>query len=244
MITALNGIVQDKIPENGKILHCAMEINGTTVYIADGSTQPAVAHLARSDKVPRLMCHMDLPDPYPLWEQLLQKGASSTITLEKQFWGDIYGAARDPMGVEWSLAKAPTPEDKPNYSGVTPYIRSIDCEKHIDWVQKVFAEEVKELFRSKEKKIMHCRMTLNGGSLYLCDRACAPGEELQEGDNSEGLNLHVVLSDPDMVWKKAMRNGAEVIEDIGQKFWGGYFGCFRDPMGVRWAMMKSGGQSM
>lgn len=224
--------------KDGRIQHCAVEVNGSTVYVADGSACPIMKQLSVRGKVPRLMCHLDLPDPYPLWDQLLKNGASSTINLEKQCWGDIYGAARDAMGVEWSLSKAMSVEDQPITAGVTPYIRSEDCDKHIDWVQKVFAGEVQELFRTNEKKIMHCRMRFNGGDLYLSDRMCSPSSKHVQEENSEGVTLHVVFPDPDMVWKKALRNNAEVIMELEQQFWGGYYGCFRDPLGVRWGILK------
>lgn len=241
METALNGVAQNKMVKDGKLQHCAVEVNGSTVYVADGSACPIMKQLSTSGKVERLMCHLDLPDPYPLWDQMLTNGASSTIKLDQQFWGGTYGAVRDPQGVEWSLSKASSKDDKPSNTGVTPYIRSSDCDKHIDWVQKVFEGQVKELYRTKERQVMHCRMVFNGGDLYLSDRLCSPSGKQQE--NSEGVVLHVVLPDPDMVWKKALENEADVIMKLEQQFWGGYYGSFRDPLGVRWGVIKKcGGQ--
>ena len=222
--------------KDGRLQHCAVEVNGSTVYVADGSACPVMKQLSKSGKIPHLMCHLELPDPYPLWDQLLKNGATSSITLKQQFWGGTYGAVRDTMGIEWSLSKAMSVEDKPNTAGITPYIRSSDCDQHIDWVQKVFGGEVKELFRTKEKKIMHCHVRFNEGDLYLSDRMCSPSNGVEE--NSEGVTLHVVLPDPDTVWKKALGNDAGVIMELEQQFWGGYYGCFRDPLGVRWGILK------
>lgn len=235
--------VKSKEMKDGKIEHCAVEINGGTVYFCDGTTDPFLQPLAVSGKVQHLMCHLTLPDPYPLWEKLIKNGADPTIELKVQFWGGTYGAARDVMGLEWSLAKSVPADEKCNFTGVTPYIFSSDCERHIDWIQKVFAAEVKSLFRSKSmQKIMHCHLSCNGGQLMLCDQSCSEEEQppMQETQtSSKGVMLHLCLPDPDMVWKMAMSNGAEQVEELKQQFWGGYFGVFRDPLGVKWGVLKS-----
>lgn len=240
MVSALGGKVKAKRIKDEKIEHCIMEINGSTMYVADGTTHPRLTHIAKSGKIPHLMCHIDLPDPQPLWDRLLKNGAKTTIELEVQFWGGTYGAVRDVMGVEWSLSKANPNEEKCNFGGVIPYIHSLNCDKHIDWIQKVFAAEIKDIFRSKEKMVMHCHVAVNGGQLYLCDQSCSP--KMEGVKNSDGVMLHVCLPDPDMVWKKAMSNGAEQVLELKQQFWGGYFGCFRDPLGVKWGVIKSCGQ--
>lgn len=237
----MGGVVKDKTVKDGKIQFCSLEVNGNPLYASDG--HPIVNQLSKGSN--RLICHLTLSDPYPLWEQLLKNGATSIIDLNKQFWGGTYGAVKDPMGFEWSLSNITPDEDKPSSAGVTPYILSSNCDQHIEWVQKVFCGEVKEIFRSKEKKIMHCRVTFSGGQLFLCDRQLCALEEanqVPQEANSEGVNLHVVLPDPDATWKKALGNDAKPIIDLKQQFWGGYFGCFRDPFGVRWAIMKSCGQ--
>lgn len=66
--------------------------------------------------------------------------------------------------------------------------------------------------------------------------------EKMPGENSEGVVLHVCLEDPDMVWKKAMAYGCEQVTELKQQFWGGYYGCFRDPLGVKWGIIKHCGQ--
>ncbi len=42
-----------------------------------------------------------------VWADAVAAGATITMPLEKQFWGDKYGRLKDPFGHEWSLS-APT----------------------------------------------------------------------------------------------------------------------------------------
>lgn len=213
-----------------------MNVNNGLVYLADSSTRPELKYLATSGKINCLMCHLERPDPYPLWEKLLKQGATSTIELKVQFWGGTYGAARDTKGLEWSLSKTVPVEDKP--SSLTPYILSRDCDGHIDWIQKVFEGEVKEIYRTQAKKVVHCRLTVNGDQLFLCDASCEPDGEKISAASTEGIILQASLKDPDTVWKKAVAHGSEVIAELKQQNWGGYYGCVRDPMGIKWGIIK------
>ena len=241
IVSALGGEVKAKESKDGKVRHCELDINGSAVCIADG-THPALQHLAKNGKVTHLLCHMNLPDPQPVWDKLMQNGAESMVDLKVQFWGGTYGAARDVMGVEWSVTKYESCEGKYTYPGVTPYVLSPDCEKHIDWIQKVFGAEVKELYRTEAKKIMHCQLSINGGHLFICDRCCDVQEEGKEQEgkevSSEGTVLQLSLADPDSVWQKALSNKGEQVVELKRQFWGGYYGCVRDPFGFKWGICK------
>ena len=48
--------------------------------------------------------HLDLVDVDPVFERAVKAGATVTMPLADQFWGDRYGQLRDPFGHQWSLA--------------------------------------------------------------------------------------------------------------------------------------------
>jgi PhnB protein len=48
--------------------------------------------------------HITLTDADPTWAQAVAAGATITMPLADQFWGDRYGKLRDPFGHEWSLS--------------------------------------------------------------------------------------------------------------------------------------------
>jgi PhnB protein len=40
-----------------------------------------------------------------LWKRALDAGATVTLPLANQFWGDRYGQLRDPFGHSWALGQ-------------------------------------------------------------------------------------------------------------------------------------------
>ena len=67
------------------------------------------------------------------------------------------------------------PERCPPEAGVIPYIHSPDGDKHVQWLKSVFGAELKTIYKDKdEKKILHCQLEINGGSVYLSDATCLP----------------------------------------------------------------------
>lgn len=41
------------------------------------------------------------------WDRALAAGLEVVMPLEVQFWGDRYGALKDPFGVTWSIGGPP-----------------------------------------------------------------------------------------------------------------------------------------
>jgi len=48
--------------------------------------------------------HLNLPDVDTVWQQAVDAGATVTMPLADQFWGDRYGQIVDPFGHRWSLS--------------------------------------------------------------------------------------------------------------------------------------------
>lgn len=55
-----------------------------------------------------------------------------------------------------------------------------------------------------------------------------------------GFWLHIKLGDPEAVWKKAIASQATVVFDLKKQYYGGQLGCFRDPFGFSWGIVKFG----
>lgn len=234
--------------KNDKVKHCILGLHGGQVHVM-GETLPALKFLSATPMTNHLLCHLEMDDPYVLWKKALDNGSKVKMELEKQFWGGEYGSLVDPMGCEWSFSKKRAEDSKPPATGIYAYIVSSQCEKHIDWIQRIFEGEVKNLYRHMDtKKVMHCDIAFSGGRMMICDAACGPNEGNCSEPNKDGKGLpptqpnvmvQVVCKDPDSIWKRAMAEGATVVEELKMQFWGGYFGCLKDPYGVHWGMMKS-----
>ena len=223
--------------DDGKVMHCSMAVNGAFVYLCDDPN-------TQEGKPGRLVCHMDLPDPHAVWQIAADNGATMTTELKIQFWGSLYGRFKDTLGFEWSVSKAEE-EKKSTISsgpGVTPYLYSPDCDKHVEWLKNVFGGELKDIYRRDDNKVLHCSVEINGGTVFLADGACAEGKKQDSVGEPRGFACHLAVTDPRLIWKKAMGNGADVVMELKVQFWGDLYGSFRDPFGCEWAVCKCGGE--
>jgi PhnB protein len=83
-----------------RVMHAHLRINGGSVMLNDdfpeyGSSagQPAAVTL-----------HLQVDDADYWFERAIKAGATPTMPLADQFWGDRYGQLKDPFGHSWSIA--------------------------------------------------------------------------------------------------------------------------------------------
>lgn len=246
LVNAFGGEIKDKFESDDKKLvqHCSVEVNGGLVYLADDIKMSA-QRAETSGSNPHVVCHLEMAKPKPAWEKLLQNDVKVVLDLKVQFWGDLYGSVRDNTGYLWSLSEAAPPKPvSGKVGGVISYIVSPDCEKHIKWIETVLGGEVKDKKYTETKKIMHCIMSVNGGTLMLSDRLLDSTTSDTPSANDDrkdqkGFVLHLNVSDPDLIWKRAMGNGGVTVMELKQQFWGDYYGMFQDPFGYQWSVLKA-----
>jgi len=94
--------------DDGRIMHCHLEINGSSLMLNDDFPEHRGGKEGGAPE--GITLHLQVADADPLWHQAIAAGASVTMALEDQFWGDRYGQVQDPFGHRWSIAapvKAP-----------------------------------------------------------------------------------------------------------------------------------------
>jgi PhnB protein len=52
--------------------------------------------------------HLQVEDVDAAWAKAVGAGATVTLPLADQFWGDRYGQLKDPFGHKWSMAQTKT----------------------------------------------------------------------------------------------------------------------------------------
>ena len=127
--TVYGGEVKEKYcsDDGNRILHCAVELNGYCIYLADQTER----ELESLNGKPRFFhCHLSIPDPKAMWETALKNDAKTIVDMKEQFWGDLQGTLQDKFGFRWSLSP-PTPvkSDSNNSPGVVAYLLSPDCQR-------------------------------------------------------------------------------------------------------------------
>ena len=92
-----------KTPD-GKVMHAEFTIGDSTIMLADefpGMSCPSPTTAGGSCVV--LNLYQDGIDK--LFDQAVKAGATVTMPLGNQFWGDRYGQIKDPFGHVWALGQ-------------------------------------------------------------------------------------------------------------------------------------------
>jgi PhnB protein len=87
--------------EDGKrIMHAHLRLNGGSLMLNDDFPEYGGGRPAPNSAI---TLHLQVTDADALFNQALDAGATETMKLQDQFWGDRYGQLRDPFGVTWSI---------------------------------------------------------------------------------------------------------------------------------------------
>lgn len=87
----------------GKVMHAELKIGNTTLMLADEF--PGMGNPAPGKEGSPVVLNLYSDDVDALWEKATDAGATVTMPLEDQFWGDRYGQIRDPFGHAWALGQ-------------------------------------------------------------------------------------------------------------------------------------------
>jgi PhnB protein len=124
---------------------------------------------------------------------------------------------------------------------VAPYLTVSPAMGAIAFYTAVFGATQKALMPSPDgMRIMHCELTINGGSVMLADafleygqtRPPIPGEPVTMSVSLE-FDTKQQLED---VFAKATSLGAKGDVQPTNSFWGTRFAVIRDPFGHRWML--------
>jgi PhnB protein len=88
---------------DGKVMHAEILIGDSRVMLSDVFPGSDVQH-PRAVGTTTTNLHVYHRNVDRLWQQAIAAGATVTMPLDDQFWGDRYGKLTDPFGHSWALA--------------------------------------------------------------------------------------------------------------------------------------------
>ena len=98
-------IERARIPgPGGAIAHAEIEIGDSVVMLSDAFPERGVKAPAKGEAGTASGIFLYIADVDAVFKKAVDAGATVTMPLENQFWGDRYGKLRDPFGHEWHLA--------------------------------------------------------------------------------------------------------------------------------------------
>jgi PhnB protein len=124
------------------------------------------------------------------------------------------------------------------FTGVIPYltIREGRASEASAFYQRAFgAAEVRRAASDDGKRLLHCQLSINDGTLFLSDdfpeyRGGMPAPE------PASVTLHLEVDNADRWWERAVAAGAEIRMPLEDQFWGDRYGQLRDPFGHSWSI--------
>ena len=111
---AFGAIEEMRMPDPaGRVMHACIRIGGAAIFLVDempewGSMGP------KSLKGSPVTIHLMVPDVDAMVARAVKAGATVTMEVADQFWGDRYGTLEDPFGHKWSVSthiRDVTPEE-------------------------------------------------------------------------------------------------------------------------------------
>ncbi len=93
-----------KTPD-GRVMHAELKIGNSMIFLADEF--PGMGNCASPKTLGGSSVTLNLysNNVDQLFKQAISAGATVTMPLENQFWGDRYGQIRDPFGHNWALGQ-------------------------------------------------------------------------------------------------------------------------------------------
>ena len=129
-------------------------------------------------------------------------------------------------------------DEKMTRSTVIPGMHYRNAPDAIEWLCKVFGFERYGVYAGPGNTIMHAELTLGGGMIMLGSvNDKAPHRHMKlpsEVGGAQTRGVSLIVKDADEIYARAKAAGAEIVEDIQDKPYGGRgFACL-DPEGHIW----------
>jgi uncharacterized glyoxalase superfamily protein PhnB len=122
-------------------------------------------------------------------------------------------------------------------STLIPSLHYRDAPRMIDWLCDTFGFHRHAVYQDEQGQVAHAELTLGSGMVMLGSHDHGEFGRLQSTPAQLGgttQSPYVVVPDPDEIYRRAKRNGAEIVIDIRDESFGGRrFSC-RDPEGHLW----------
>jgi uncharacterized glyoxalase superfamily protein PhnB len=87
--------------EDGRFIHIHLILNGQSLMLSD----PFPEHGHAYKEPAGVTLHLQVQGIQAWFDRAVAAGATATMPVAKEFWGELYGRLRDPFGVEWSMGE-------------------------------------------------------------------------------------------------------------------------------------------
>jgi len=123
-----------------------------------------------------------------------------------------------------------------NYPQVMPYLHVDGAADAIAFYEKVLGATERMRMPDPSGKIGHAELQLGDSVIMLADEYPDMGIRGPAAYGGSGVTISVYVEDVDDVFRRATENGAKVVQELTNQFYGDRTGQFEDPFGHRWSV--------
>ncbi len=118
-----------------------------------------------------------------------------------------------------------------------PYLSVNDAGKAVAFYSKVFGTEPWLLLNMPDGRVMHCEFRVGSSRFFLSDELPEHGGTPSPATlGGTTVAVHLYVTDCDKIVKEMVDNGAELLMEPDDMFWGDRFARVRDPFGHEWGV--------
>jgi PhnB protein len=120
------------------------------------------------------------------------------------------------------------------YHNVTASLSFIETERAINWYKKIFGAKEKMRMAGPDNKIMHAELEIGDSLIFLAEENPQYNSVSPSQTNGNSIKLYLYVEDVDKVVKEAVNNGASLVMQPMDMFYGDRCGSIDDPFGYSW----------
>lgn len=121
---------------------------------------------------------------------------------------------------------------------VTPHMVVRGAAPAAEWYGKALGAVEKERVPVPGGKLMSVELWFGDSAAMVADEFPEMGVLSPESLGGTPAVLHLYVEDVDALWERAVGAGAEVLQPLGDVFWGDRYGQIADPFGHQWGLAR------
>jgi PhnB protein len=130
----------------------------------------------------------------------------------------------------------PMPTQTTTTTVLTPYLSVRDAAAAIDFYRRAFDATETFRFDDADGRIGHAELQIGGATLHLADEYPEAGHVGPITLGGSPVLLSLVVPDVDAVVARAVAEGATLVREVADQFYGDRVGQIVDPFGHRWSI--------
>ncbi|HLO31779.1 MAG TPA: VOC family protein [Anaerolineales bacterium] len=121
---------------------------------------------------------------------------------------------------------------------ITPHIVVREAGRAAEWYKRALGAEERGRIPVPGGKFMQIELWFGDSAVMIADEFPEAGVLSPQAMGGTPVVLHFSTADVESLWKRAVGAGAEVLQPLGDQFWGDRYGQIRDPFGYRWGLAQ------